>query len=70
METLKFKTNINCDRCVAKITPILNSKEGIDKWQVNIADPSKILTVETLPLSAGDIMQEVKKAGFTIAQLN
>ncbi len=29
METLKFKTNINCGGCVAKVTPELNATEGI-----------------------------------------
>ena len=69
METLKFKTNINCEGCIAKVTPILNAKKGIDKWHVNIAVPSKILTVEAPSLSAGEIMQEIKKAGFAAEQV-
>jgi copper chaperone len=70
METLKFKTNINCGGCIATITPILNAEKGIDKWNVDIANPSKILTVETNSLSAEDIMKEVKKGGFKIEQIN
>lgn len=69
METLKFKTNINCGGCMATITPILNAQKGIDKWDVDITNPSKILTVETHSLSADDIIQEVKKGGFKIEQL-
>lgn len=70
METLKFKTNINCGGCVATITPILNAENGINKWDVDIANPSKILTVETPSLSAEDIILVVKKGGFKIEQLN
>ena len=31
METLKFTTNINCGGCIAKVTPFLDNKEGIEK---------------------------------------
>ena len=31
MEKLKFKTNINCGGCVAKVTPFLNAETSIDK---------------------------------------
>jgi copper chaperone len=70
METLKFKTNIKCGGCIATITPIINAAKGINKWDVDIANPSKILTVETNSLSAEDIMKEVKKGGFKIEQIN
>lgn len=70
METLKFKTNINCGGCIATITPILNAEKGIDKWDVDISNPSKILTVETHSLSAEDIIKEVKKGGFKVEQIN
>ena len=66
MTTLKFKTNINCSGCVAKVTPFLNDKEGIEKWNVNTEDPDKILTVETCDLTAEEIIDTVKKTGFSI----
>ena len=46
METLKFKTNINCGGCIATVTPVLNTLEGIFKWDVDTANREKILTVE------------------------
>lgn len=64
METLKFKTNINCSGCVAKVTPTLNEMEGIDKWDVNTTDPNKILTIETSQLKPEEIKQALEKAGF------
>lgn len=64
MKTLKFKTNINCGGCIANVTPSLNKIEGIGKWEVNINDPQKILTVETTNLSEGEIVEIVKKAGY------
>ncbi|MBC7485874.1 MAG: heavy-metal-associated domain-containing protein [Cytophagaceae bacterium] len=64
MKTLKFKTNINCNGCVARVTPILNSLHGTEKWNVNTTDPNKILTIETTQLNANEIKQALEKAGF------
>ena len=64
MKTLKFNTNIKCMGCVEKVTPHLNSAEGIEKWEVDIYNPSKPLTVETENLSPEEVKAIVEKAGF------
>lgn len=43
----KFKTNIKCDACIAKVTPLLNETVGEGNWKVDITTPSKILTIES-----------------------
>ena len=63
MQTLKFKTNINCDGCVKAITPTLNGEKAIQTWEVDTANPDKILTVAT-DLSAAEVEALVDKAGF------
>lgn len=70
MEVFKFKTNINCSGCVAKVTPFLNGKKGIEKWTVDTDNEDKILTVEAPTLTAKDIIEEVTKTGFKIEQVN
>jgi len=65
METLKFKTNINCSSCVAKVTPHLKEATGILNWKVDTANPQKILTVETDTLSGEEVIQIIKKSGYT-----
>lgn len=64
MKTLRFKTNINCSNCLAKVTPFLDRKEGINSWNVDTETPDKILTVETVVLEAEDILKTVKRTGF------
>ncbi len=64
MITLRFKTNINCSNCLAKVTPFLDRKEGINSWNVDTETPDKILTVETEVLEAEDILKTVKRTGF------
>jgi copper chaperone len=66
MEKLRFKTNINCGGCVAKVAPELNAAEGISYWNVDTSNSKKILTVETDKLSKEEIIDVVKKAGFKI----
>lgn len=66
MNTLKFKTNINCGGCVAKLTPFLDAEKGISDWKVDTEIPEKILTVENLDMSQEQIIEIVKKAGFNI----
>ena len=64
MSTLKFKTNINCDGCIARVSPTLNNDKHIIKWAVDTVNPEKILTVETDNLSADDIIARLRKTGF------
>lgn len=64
METLKFKTNINCSGCVKAITPHLEKAEGVSSWKVDTDNPGKILTVEAEGVDADDVIEIVEKAGF------
>lgn len=64
MKTLKFKTNIKCTGCVAKVTPFLNDEKGIEKWDVDIFNPEKILSVETDSKNSDKIIETIEKAGF------
>jgi len=65
----KFKTNINCSGCVAKVTPFLSESTGITKWDVDIKHPNKILTVEADNLSEFDIKELITNAGFKIEEI-
>lgn len=64
MQTLKFKTNINCGGCVKAVAPHLDKTEGIKSWQVDTVNPNKILTVEADGASAEAVRSVVEKAGF------
>lgn len=65
MNKYQFKTNINCSGCVAKVTPALNKVEGLVSWEVDINNPSKILTVEAEDGVGPEAVNEaVKSVGF------
>jgi copper chaperone len=68
MEKLLFKTNIKCDGCIAKVTQSLNEVAGENNWQVDIADPAKILTV-TGTANTTSIIESLQKVGYKAEKL-
>ncbi len=66
MKTLRFKTNINRGGRVKAVTPTLNQEAGAGNWQVDTANPNKILTVSSDQLTPEQVIQAVEKAGFVI----
>ncbi|MBF9238660.1 heavy-metal-associated domain-containing protein [Hymenobacter sp. BT683] len=63
MKTLQFKTNINCNNCIRAVTPTLNGEKSITSWQVDTANPDKVLTV-TGDLTEDQVVALVEEAGF------
>lgn len=66
MKTLHFKTNINCGGCIKAVTPTLNQQVGAGNWQVDTANPGKILTVTSDKVTPEEVVQAVEQAGFQI----
>jgi len=64
MKSIKFKTDIKCNGCLAKVTPELNKTVGENSWEVDINNPDKILTVVNENVSESDILDAINKAGF------
>ena len=68
MPKLKFKTNINCSACVLKVKPFLDTVENIASWEVDTANPEKILTVKGDDIKAGNVVAHVQQAGYKIEE--
>jgi copper chaperone len=56
METIKFKTNIKCGGCIAAVTPSMDGLAGVEKWEVDTANPDKVLTVQS---KNGEVAQNI-----------
>jgi copper chaperone CopZ len=69
MNTLRFKTTINCGNCIRAVTPTLNQEVGANNWQVDTASPDKVLTVTSDQATPSQVMQAVEAAGFEIQPL-
>ena len=70
METIKFKTNINCGGCLKSVTPHLDELDNVDSWKVDIKNPDKILEVKLEDGNENAVVSAVKKAGFEIDKMN
>ena len=66
MQTLQFKTTINCSNCVRAVTGFIDDVPGISEWKVNTDHPDKILTVKGDQLEQGAVVEAVEDAGFDI----
>lgn len=64
MKKIELKTNIMCGSCIAKVTPALNEAVGENNWQVDTANPKKVLTVTSDKLSEEEVISAVEKAGY------
>lgn len=65
---MEFKTTINCNNCIAKVTPYLDSVKGIVHWEVDIKNPAKILTVYGDDVHSEEVKAKVKEAGYSIEE--
>lgn len=63
-KTLKFKTNIKCMGCVSQVTAALNDAVGIDKWEVDLLSPDKVLTISSELTDADIVVNAVEEVGF------
>lgn len=70
MKTLKFKTNIKCAGCLARVSPNLNEIAGEDNWEVDINTPEKILTVVSDEVDESSVIFAVNEAGFKADSIN
>lgn len=66
---LKFKTNINCDGCVAKVSPLLNEADGVCAWEVDTTTKDKILSVHSNGITQQEVIKTIQDAGFRIEAL-
>ena len=66
METLTFKTTINCGGCVKAVTPHLDRLPEVTHWQVDTNNPDKLLKVTSTTGQRQPVIDAVKKAGFEI----
>ncbi|MCI0474423.1 MAG: heavy-metal-associated domain-containing protein [Ignavibacteria bacterium] len=69
MTELKFKTNINCNHCIKKITPLMDEEKKITEWKVDIENPDKILTVSGEEISEQLVKDVLAKAGYVAEKI-
>ena len=69
MSTLKFKTNIKCNNCIAKVSPYLDESLNIKEWSVDLEDPDRVLTVTGEDISNDYVKDTLLKAGYKAEEI-
>ncbi len=64
MKVLKFKTNIQNQKMLDKIAPVLDKEELISKWKVDLESQGKILSVSGEEITPDVITTALKQVGF------
>jgi copper chaperone CopZ len=68
MKKLQFKTNLKCSGCIAAVKPVLDAKAGEGKWQVDLSDPQRLLTIEA-DIDADTLIASLAKVGYKAEQV-
>ena len=66
----KFKTTIQCNGCLSKVTPKLNEILEEQSWSVDLESDDRILTVNDDNVSVDAVVSAVKSVGFEIEELS
>lgn len=66
---MRFRTNIMCNGCIAKVTPVLDAMQGITSWSVALDTPDRVLSIVTDTIGEEEILSAVRAAGFTIERM-
>ena len=70
MSEAKFKTTIQCNGCLSKVTPKLNEILKEQSWSVDLESDDRILTVNDDNVSVDAVVSAVKSVGFEIEELS
>ncbi len=70
MNTLRFKTNLQCGGCVRSVTPFLNEAVGEGRWTVDVSTEQKILEVRDNQVDAAVVLNAVAEAGFEAEEIH
>lgn len=67
---MKFKSNINCQNCVAKVKNTLDNLVGEGTWKVDTNNPSKILEISNQEIEAKVVIDKLKRIGFAAEEIS
>lgn len=70
MSEVRFKTTIQCNSCLSKVTPKLNEFLEEQSWSVDLESDDRILTVNDDNVSVDAVVSAVKSVGFQIEELS
>jgi copper chaperone len=73
-KTVKFQTSFQCNGCVQRVKPHLDSISEVESWKVDVQNSKRVLKVR-VPATDKDavsqkVIQAVEKEGYEAEKLN
>jgi hypothetical protein len=62
----RYRTDLRCGACVARVGPLLDAAPGITHWSADVTDPNKVLTVEGDDITAERVADVIGPAGYHV----
>ncbi|HMC84885.1 MAG TPA: hypothetical protein VKI61_05140 [Chitinophagaceae bacterium] len=69
MEVLILKTNIRYMKQVKTVAPLLDGRDNISRWNIDLEDIDKVLRIESNDIELTEIVQLIQDAGFHCEEL-
>lgn len=69
MEVLVLKTNIRYKKNVRAVAPLLNGRNSISRWNIDLEDIDKVLRIESDNMELTEVVQLIQEAGFHCEEL-
>jgi hypothetical protein len=69
MGVLILKTNIRYKKQVKAVAPLLNNRNGISRWNIDLEDIDKVLRIESSNMEITEVVQLIQEAGFHCEEL-
>ncbi|MEO5684827.1 MAG: hypothetical protein ABIQ88_19450 [Chitinophagaceae bacterium] len=69
MDVLVLKTNIRYKKQVKEVAPLLDGRNNISRWNIDLNDIDKVLRIESKNMELPEIVQLIKGAGFYCEEL-
>ncbi|MEM6813812.1 MAG: DUF4396 domain-containing protein [Bacteroidota bacterium] len=66
MKTLTLKTDLHCQGCVNKVSPLLEQNSKIKKWSFDLKPEIKTLTVQGENVSSTSVNLLLQEAGYSV----
>ncbi|MEM1003448.1 MAG: cation transporter, partial [Bacteroidota bacterium] len=66
MRTLTLKTDLHCQGCVNKVSPLLEQHSDIKTWSVDLEPDIKTLTVKGDNVSVSSVNMLLQAAGYSV----
>ncbi len=66
MESLEVSTDLHCQGCVNKITPLLNKDDSVKNWEVDFSGGEGVLKLQGTDLSVAHVSNMLSQVGYSV----